>query len=158
MQGCDEVVRRQLDAIGEVMMRVLRTPPREGQNISEWAKQQACRETALRSEVPIIPGLEAWVVDTDTARSEIQETRATGEVDRDLQIMQDVLAIPPERWSALRAHARTARLIQPYDEAALRAACGEIARPPNEAQARRLLALVERSRETGWVFPEMRST
>ena len=158
MQGCDAVVRRQLDAIGEVMMRVLRAPPREGQNISEWAKQQACRETALRSEVTIIPGLAAWVVDTDTARSESQQTRATGEVDRDLQIMQEVLAIPPERWSALRAHARAARLIQPYDEAALRAACGEIGRPPNEAQARRLLALVERSRETGWVSPEMRNT
>ena len=158
MQGCDAVVRRQLDAIGEVMMRVLRAPPREGQNISEWAKQQACRETALRSEVTIIPGLAAWVVDTDTARSESQQTRATGEVDRDLQIMQEVLAIPPERWSALRAHARAARLIQPYDEAALRAACGEIGRPPNEAQPRRLLALVERSRETGWVSPEMRNT
>jgi hypothetical protein len=101
MQGCDAVVRHQLDAIGEVMMRVLRTPPREGQNISEWAKQQACRETALQSEVPIIRGLAAWVVDTDTARSESQETRATGEVDRDLQIMQEVLAIPPERWSAI---------------------------------------------------------
>ena len=135
-------------------MRVLRTPPREGQNISEWAKQQACRETALRSEVPIIPGLTAWVLDTDTARSESQETRATGEVDQDLQIMQEVLAVPPASWSALRAHARTARLVQPYDEAALRAACGETGRPPNERQARRLLALLDRARESGWGLSE----
>lgn len=150
MQACDAVLRRQLDAIGEVMMRVLRTPPREGQNISEWAKQQACRETALRSEVPIIQGFKTWVVDTETARAESQETRAAGEVDQDLQIMQEVLAVPPAHWSALRAHARAARLIQPYDEPALRAACGETGRPPNEKQARRLRALMDRARETGW--------
>jgi hypothetical protein len=77
---------------------------------------------------------------------------------RNLQIMQEVLAIPPERWSALRTHARATRLIQPYDEAALRAACGEIGRSPNEAQARRLLALVQRTRETGLAFPEMPNT
>jgi hypothetical protein len=100
-----------------------------------------------------VPGFRAWIVDADTARGESQEARAAGEVDQDLQFMQEVLAVPAAGWSALRAHARTARLIRPYDEPALRAACGELGRPPDERQARRLLALLGRARETGWDLP-----
>ena len=40
-QAAGEVLERQLLVTAEVMMRVLRSPPLAGQNISEWAKQQA---------------------------------------------------------------------------------------------------------------------
>ena len=149
-QACDAVLQRQIGLIGEAMMRVLRKPPREGQNIGEWAKQQACRESALRAGVPVVPGIEGWVVDADTARAEVQEARAAGRVDEDLRMIQEVLAIPSTVWSSLRQHSRRAGLIQPNDEAALRAACAETGRPPNEIQARRLMALLERAREGGW--------
>ncbi len=150
-QGCDLSFRQQIDAIGEVMMRVLRTPPREGQNIGEWAKQQACRETAMRSDVPVVADFRGWIIDALTARSESQETRATGRVDEDLRVMGQILSIRPDTWSSLREHARAARLILPSDEAALRAACS--GRPLSEAQARRLVALLERAQESGWENP-----
>ena len=134
-------------------MRVLRSPPREGQNIGEWSKQQACRETALRAQVPVLGDFRSWIIDAQTARSESQETRATGKVDEDLRVMGQILSIGPDTWSSLREHARAARLILPSDEAALRAACS--GRPPSEAQARRLVALLGRAQENGWDLPEM---
>lgn len=60
-QRCDEVLDHQLKVIGEAMMHVLRRPPREGQNIGEWAKQQACRENALRGDVTVIWPCPAFV-------------------------------------------------------------------------------------------------
>jgi hypothetical protein len=88
-------------------------------------------------------------------RAESREARADGQVDEDLDVMCRVLAIGPDAWSAMREHARARNLLQPYDDAALRAACCESGRPPNEVQARRLVVLLERARETGWDLPEL---
>ncbi|MCB9930031.1 MAG: AIPR family protein [Alphaproteobacteria bacterium] len=152
-QGLDEVFHRQLDAIGEAMMQVLRSPPREGQNITEWAKQQACREVAMKTAVPIAAGFNAWLVGKDVDRSERRERQAKGVVDDDLRAMQTVLAIPSREWIRLREELRRRRLVLGPDDAALHAACGEAGRPPNEVQAKRLLDLLDRAEEAGLRAP-----
>ncbi len=153
-QQCDLVLDRQLEVTGEAMMRVLRQPPREGQNISEWAKQQACRETALRTKVQLVDGFDAWLADRETVRSRRLTTRATGRLDEDLRIIEHVMKVPVAAWLALRDHARNRRLMESNDEAALRTVCGESRLPPNEIQAKLLKALLERAAETGWELPE----
>lgn len=154
LQGGDDVLRRQIDVIGERMMSLLRSPPREGQNVTEWAKQQACREQALGTHIDLIDGIHEWVVDAETDRSEKKEARATGAIDDDLRAMEAVLQISASTWSSLRQYARPNGLLLPKDEGALRAACGESGRPPNEKQARALLALLNRAKEHGWDGPE----
>ena len=42
--------------IAEAMAGVLRSPPQAGQNITEWAKQQACRKRALETPVEEVAG------------------------------------------------------------------------------------------------------
>ena len=49
----------QILVIAELMMGVLANPPKEGQHIGEWAKQQACRKKALDTTVPVAKGFEA---------------------------------------------------------------------------------------------------
>lgn len=154
-QHCDGVLEQQLEVTGEVMMRVLRQPPREGQNISEWAKTQACREAALCTDVSIVDDFRAWMADRETVRARTRETRAIGHVDEDLRMITQVMKMPETAWSKLREFARGRQLLQPSDESALKAACGQSGRPPNEIQAKQLLALIERVRQTGWQVPEM---
>lgn len=154
LQGGDDVLRRQLDIIGEAMMGVLQSPPREGQNIGEWAKQQACRERALKMPVPVVEGFGKWLVDADTDRAEQRETRATGAIDDDLRIMQAVLQVSVANWYSLRQYARSHNLLLPRDEAALRAACGEARAPANQIQSRALWALMKRAGDHGWEAPE----
>lgn len=149
MQGLDDAFRRQLDAIGEAMMKVLRSPPREGQNITEWAKQQACREIALKSEVLGIEGFDAWLVGPDVDRTERKEQRSTGSVDDDLRAMQTVMSISGREWVRLREELRRRKLVHGTDESALRAACGETGRPPNEIQTKSLMKLLDRAEEAG---------
>ena len=57
-QSAGDVLEQQIAQISEVMARVLQNPPLAGQNISEWAKQQACRRTALETEVPLVKGFD----------------------------------------------------------------------------------------------------
>ncbi|MCR9256474.1 MAG: AIPR family protein [Alphaproteobacteria bacterium] len=154
LQGVDAAFKRQIDLTAETMSHVLRSPPREGQNIGEWAKQQACRSMALGTDVEIVRGFEAWGVDKHTARTERREQRAVGAIDEDLRAMETVLQTSPEVWDSLRHYARARRLLGPRDEAALSAACLERGRPPNENQAQALIALLKRAEDTGWVPPQ----
>jgi hypothetical protein len=48
-QAPGNLLEQQMKEIGEVMADVLRNPPLAGRNISEWAKQQACRKRALET-------------------------------------------------------------------------------------------------------------
>jgi hypothetical protein len=57
------------------MMQVLRSPPQAGQNISEWAKQQACRKIALETEIPVDPALDDLLVAPSDARAADREER-----------------------------------------------------------------------------------
>lgn len=154
LQGVDGPFKKQIDLIAETMSHVLRSPPREGQNIGEWAKQQACRSMALGTDVEIVKQFEAWVVDKEIVRTERREQRAVGAVDDDLRAMETVLQTSPEVWTSLRNYARARRLLGPKDEAALSSACLERGRPPNENQAQALLALLKRAEDVGWTAPD----
>jgi hypothetical protein len=109
----------------------------------------------MRTEVPIVDGFQAWMADRETIRAHTRETRAIGNVDEDLRMITQVMKMPQTAWSKLREFARARQLLQPSDEPALKAACGQSGRPPNEIQAKQLLALIERARQTGWEVPEM---
>lgn len=82
-QAAGDGLERQLLAIAQVMMQVLRSPPQAGQNISEWAKQQACRKTALETGIPADPALDDFLVAPATSarrtgRSETSSASVTG--------------------------------------------------------------------------------
>src|SRR6185503_13689958 len=74
-QTAGAVLERQLLKIAEIMNQVLWSPPQAGQNISEWAKQQACRKRAFETEVPVLPGLDLYVVERADARSDDRRQR-----------------------------------------------------------------------------------
>ena len=119
VQAAGEVLERQMLVIGEVMASVLRNPPQAGQNISEWAKQQACRKRALETEVPILRVFDGLLLDKDDVRSERKDARADGRVDRALEYIAEVMNRGPQHWQRVRDHARINRLLLPGDEKAL---------------------------------------
>jgi hypothetical protein len=148
-QAPDDVFLEQIDRIGAAMMDVLRNPPREGQNITEWAKQQACREAAVKRAVECVDGFEKWIVGADVDRSERRDSQAAGEVDEDLRVITQVMAVQPQEWISLREELRRRKMLASQDVASLRAACGESGRPPNEIQAKRLVQILQRAEDVG---------
>jgi hypothetical protein len=71
-QEAGEVIARQLAVTAEKMAGVLRTPPREGMNVTEWAKQQACRSRAFATSVPVVMGFADWVLAGDATTLGVQ--------------------------------------------------------------------------------------
>ncbi len=150
LQSAGDVLEQQISKISEVMAHVLKNPPSAGQNISEWAKQQACRKAALETEIPTVIGFDDWILTSDDRRASKREQRATGLIDRGLDSVRQVLSRNSEYWESLRGFCRAKRILLAEDERALVPACRIPSMVPTDKQAARLLQLVDRAVNAGW--------
>ena len=146
-QVAGEILERQLLAIAERMAQVLRNPPQAGQNISEWAKQQACRKSALETEVSVIEGFDGWAIGQDDARAEEKERREQGKVVEGLTAVTEVMQKGAGFWENLRRYCRERRLLAQEDKRALVPACAMPKMVPSDRQAIRLLQLLAKLKE-----------
>jgi hypothetical protein len=149
-QSTDELLERQLLKLAEAMMKVLRSPPQAGQNISEWAKQQACRKTALEAEVEIEPGFARWLVGKGESKAAEREERGKQRVTDGLAAVTAVVELGAEAWRRVRAFARERRLISRDDDLALTIACAMPRQIPSDKQAERLHTILQRCTDAGF--------
>jgi hypothetical protein len=149
-QAADTVMQEQIYVIAEQMMGVLASPPKEGQHIGEWAKQQACRTRALQTEVPVVAGFENYLVGGADAKAEDREHRDQQRVTDGLAALTDVMALGPEYWEDIRAFGRKERVLSPDEDSILIVACGMPRRLPTDKQAIRLIAVRDRCVEAGF--------
>lgn len=148
-QAAGEVLERQLLAIAEVVMDVLLSPAVPGQNVGEWAKQQACRKRIFDAEVDVVEGLEALLVEKADVAAENREQRGEQRVADGLAAVTEVLNRGGEYWGRVRAMARAQGLLTPADDTALSIAVQTPRKLPTEAQAARVVAVREKCVEAG---------
>ncbi len=151
MQRAGEVLERQLLGIAEVMMHVLRSPPLPGQNISEWAKQQACRKQALAAEVTMEADLDIFLVGKQDMKSETREDQSKQRVADGVVAINQVLELGAAFWLRLRGFALAKHLLSEDDEKSLAIACSMPRRLPTDWQASRLLIVRSRCEEAGFI-------
>ncbi len=152
-QAAGDGLERQLLSVAEVMMQVLRSPPQAGQNISEWAKQQACRKTALETEIPADPALDDLLVAPSDARAADREERDKQRVSDGLIAVATVVALGAATWQSIRSFAEEKRLLEAEDGAALTIGGAIPRRVPTDRQATRLLLIKRRCEEAGYELP-----
>jgi hypothetical protein len=152
-QSAGPVLERQIGRIGEAVAHVILKPPIAGRNISEWAKQQACRKLALETKVGIVKGFDEWTISADQQRANKREQSKTGLIDQGLHAVKQVCEQSATYWTSLRDFCRSKRILSPYDEEALVVACRLPRSVPTDSQAARLLLLVERAGTKGWKAP-----
>lgn len=149
-QSAGALLERQLLAIAEVMMRVLRSPPLAGQNISEWAKQQACRKIAIETEVPVEAEFDTILIGRAEVRSAKRDDQEKQRVADGMHAITKVIEVGGPFWTAVREFARAKRLASPDDESALTIACAVPRKIPTDWQAERLLKIWQRCEEAGF--------
>ncbi len=149
-QSVPEPLVRQLDAIAEVMAQVLRNPPQAGQNISEWAKQQGCRNRALETPVDVVAGFDAFVVTREEVRAATRERREEGRIDDGLARVTEVIELGAPFWQAVERFALGRRLVTEDDRRALHPARNVPRMVPEPWQAGQLIELLRRCREQGF--------
>jgi hypothetical protein len=151
-QVADDVLCQQMFVIGEVMAGVLRSPPQAGQNITEWAKQQACRKRALETPVPEVAEFRARLVGAEEQRAVRKSAREDGRVDRGVQAITEVMQKDAQFWRAVQTYARQKKLLFPDDERALVPAVNMPKMVPSDRQAERLISLLSRCEEVGFTL------
>ena len=149
-QAAGEVLERQLLAIAEVMNQVLSSPAQSGQDIGEWAKQQACRKHALETDVPEIAGLDLFLVDKTDARSDDRKQREDQRVTDGLAAISEVVTLGAGYWQKLRAFAREHKISSPDEDTTLGIACSVPKKIPADWQAARALEVRKRCEEAGF--------
>jgi AIPR protein len=152
-QSAGPVFERQIGQIGEAMARVILKPPSGGRNISEWAKQQACRKVALEARVSAVKGFDAWLMSADQRRANMREQSRTGLIDQGFYAVKEVCRHDLDYWSSVRDFCRSKRILSPYDEKALVPVCQLPRAVPTDPQATRLLQLRQRAVVNGWKAP-----
>ena len=150
VQSLGHVVSGQLLCIAEAMAQVLRSPPLAGQNISEWAKQQACRKRALETAVPVVEGLSEFLLSCSEAKAQVRDAKIEGKIDNGIRAITEVCSYDAKSWSSVRQYAKEMKLLGPDDEAALSIVTGPSRKIPTDKQALRLILLLERCKGTGF--------
>ena len=149
-QGAGPVLEEQILIIGEQMTEVLRSPPRAGQNIGEWAKQQACRKMALEMRVKIVADFEEWVGKGGEKRLQEREARRTRRVHDGLDVLKEVLEHNADYWISAREFCRSRSLLTPEEERSLVPACQLPKKIPTDRQAACLMRLLDKALDDGW--------
>ena len=147
-QSAGEILERQLVQVAEVMAGVLRAPPLAGQNISEWAKQPACRKNALETSVPTVKGLKNFLLGHEESRAERKNSQEAGRLDEQINAVTAVLAHGPQYWAEVKEYAQKMRLLSSEDDKAFYPALAN--KLPTDRQAERLMSIVERCEQAGW--------
>jgi hypothetical protein len=128
----------------------LSSPSQSGQSIGEWAKQQACRKRALETDVPVIPGLDLFLVEKTDARSDDRRQREEQRVTDGLAAVSAVVTLGAGYWQKLRTFARENKIVSPEEDSALGIACGVPRKIPADWQASRALDVRKRCAEAGF--------
>jgi hypothetical protein len=149
-QSADDVLCQQMLIIVEAMAGLLRSPPQTGQNITEWAKQQACRKQALETPVEEVLGFRARLVGSEEQRVARKAAREDGRVDRGVQAITEVMQKDAQFWQRLRSYAGQKKLLFPDDERALVPAVNMPKMVPSDKQAERLISLLQRCQGVGF--------
>jgi len=150
MQAVGGILEGQLLLIAERVTQVLRNPPKDGQNISEWAKQQACGKATLETQVPVVDGLDTFLLRLAEVKAAEREALAQGKIDDGFRAVREAMSRSAESWQAIRDYAKGMRLLTPEDARALFPVLTTPPKIPTDKQAERLMSLLERCKNTGF--------
>lgn len=156
-QAVPEAVVNECLMIGRKVQDVLTSEKRPLQNVTEWAKKEACWDLVRAVEhslsEDVLAGLEHGV----TATQKKKDARATQKIDTGIDSQVKVLSMQPSEWVSVQEFLRGSRLLSPTDAGILDLVTGRRPGVPSEAQAKRLLALLQKAADSGFVPSDDRS-
>lgn len=149
-QGVSDLVLTECLAIAEKVQMVLLSEERPVQNVTEWAKREACWEVVKQMHHPLSPAFLAELGSRSIETERKREAKRVQKVDTGIDAQTRVVMKQASEWVALEQFARERRLITPTDADILAFVTGRKAGFPTERQSGRLLALLDRAIELGF--------
>jgi hypothetical protein len=137
-------------AIGVKVQAILTSEARPVQNVTEWAKREACWDTVRAVEHELSDELLEELNHQTTVSQRKKDAAATQRIDTGIDAQVSVFSMQPSEWVAVEQFLRSNRQLSPTDESILGLVTGRKPGVPSEAQAKRLLALRQKAADSGY--------
>lgn len=149
-QSVSEALMAAVDDISLAVQRVLTSPSRGSQNVSEWAKRSECWEQVRAVPLALNDDLVEELIGATELRHEKESARTIQRIDSGIAAQMRVLAVPKETWRKVRDSPEALTFLSPQDLASLKLITGESGNLiPEGYQVQRLLSVLSKATEYG---------
>lgn len=150
-QGVSHTAEVELEKIAEAMYNHLVSPSREVQNVTEWAKREACWKKAKDISVPFSENFKKELASTTEEGEAQKSARKEQKQENSASAMIQVAEFGADNWKALLAWGIQNRVFNPQDISFLKAAIAmETSKFPSEKQCARILQVLAKAREESY--------
>ena len=150
-QDISHVLEVQLERIAEAMYNHLVSPNRDVENVTEWAKREACWKKAKQLDVTLSKDFLSELV---SKREEKEDKKAAGKEQKlynSASMMIEVVNYGVENWKALLAWGTANHIFTPQDISFLRVAVAmEKGKIPTEKQCPKIIRVLEKAKVEGY--------
>lgn len=150
-QGVSHATEVELEKIAEAMYWHLVSPDREVQNVTEWAKREACWEKAKEISITLSEEFKKELVSTTEEAEEKRSARKEQKQKNSASAMIQVAEFGVDNWKTLLTWGIQNRIFNPQDISFLKAAIAmENGKFPSEKQCGRILQILAKAREESY--------
>ena len=137
--------------IGPKVQAILTAVSRPVQNVTEWAKREACWDLVRNDPYTLPAHLIGGLDERSRIAERKKEATTTRKIDTGIEIQIQVQLMQPSEWVAVQEFLRGSRLLSPTDASILDLVTGRRSGIPSELQSRRLMALHKKASDSGFV-------
>lgn len=149
-QAVSDVVLRECLDIGRKVQMVLTSDRRPVQNVTEWAKREACWDVVREMEHSLSQGLLDTLGNRDALSIRRRDAANTQKIDDGIAAQTKVVTMQPSEWVSVQEFGSSKRLVSPKEIDLLALVTGRKQGFPTEAQCKVLLALLQKCVDHGY--------
>ena len=150
-QGVSHATEMELEKIAEAMYYHLVSPDREVQNVTEWAKREACWKKAKAISISLGSKFKKELLSTAEEAEAKKNARHEQKQENSASAMIQVAEYGIENWKALLTWGIQNRIFNPQEISFLKVAIAmETGKFPSEKQCGRILQVLAKAREESW--------
>ena len=150
-QSVPEVVLSAFLDAAYLAFDALTAEKRPVQNVTEWAKRSQCWDVVKAMPMPLQGEFVDTLVSATAVREEAVAARKTQKIDNSIQVQAAVFEIPTTTWQSVREFSIAHKLVSPTDASILDLVTGRKSGFPSERQSARLLAVLQKAKDHGFV-------
>lgn len=146
-QTISSALENQLATLSEVIYYSLTDPARELQNVTEWAKKEACWKKASAIKIILGKDLEAELVDISNVQYEQKEEKKGQKLTNQINVEIEVAKFGVEKWKLLKKWGMENKVLNAIDINYLNSAIDmESGKFPSEKQCAKIMEVLNKAR------------
>ena len=151
-QGVSIPLLEQIATIAARVFKLLTHPSRPKDNVTEWAKMQACWDQVKSEKIQLFSGIESVLVDSSFVKNAAKDARELQATDNGIATQVAVFNVPSAQWEQMRIWAIEKNLLTTTQSDLLRLASQIPRKIPTEKQCIIISQIHEKLVEAGFLF------